>query len=631
MQIFEKQFSHSAQAVISLVVPLLALTVVQFINLGTVFLLVTWVVSHLAAVLVSYAAFLLIFWWFVALTNHYIAAYVPYISLTYLVAVVDHAKWQNALTHFVMTDLLKSSDPSRFADLILHYARPVIFLPIIALLAGGIFFLYLLRSRPFARGRTRLLTLAGSTLLLVLMVNYHGWVNTAFSQQVLHLPAFSDRDFDANVRSHGILLAFFGHIGATQVDQNEPAAIAANTLADIRQRLQEMDIPGHEPGNGSGKPGSAQTVKPTIIILTVEALWDVTRINGVDFANDPFAEFRADYAGEVISSCFGGQTANTEFEFLTSYSMYFMNGAACPFLMLDRPIASLASSLKDQGYRTTAMHSFSRSFYNRNKVMPLLGFDQFLGIEDFPGLQTKGWYAADEDLAPSIIKQLEQDRDPQLIYILTMQNHGPYYPERYKASDFDQAYAPTFSGQLPISARDQAAVKSYTQGVVDAGKLYRQVKTYCEQLDRPIIILTFGDHLPGIGETSGTGIFLKSGLAKTVMDQALYSLPVMYWRNAAAVKSLNDQAPLLLKQPISFNYLAPALLTSAGLPLNAQQDMARRLAAIYPILTAKAMANLAMANSEPAPAALASLAKVGLTADQVRQAFEYWQYEAVWK
>ncbi len=631
---------------VMLIVPLLVLLMAQTVQTGGLDQAFSWLLHHPLPALLNYLLGIGLYGILLALTNRFFISYAMLMFVSYVMATVDHIKWSMALTHFVFSDLFKSSDASRFAELIVHYARLPVFLPIALLLGLGLFVFWRLKWRPRLRWPARLILLVVSLLATGSFVFYNSWGNSPVSRQILHLPAFSSQDFDGNVRTHGLLLAFFGHIPISLADQPRPADYSPESVAaadDVLQRLNagtaqiqaavgspsspadQPDRAGQQSGAGQAaiNGGQAASEKPTIIVLAVEALWDITRVKGVSFAQDPFGPFRADYAGEMVSSCFGGLTANTEFEFLTGNSMHFMYDSACPYLSIDRPVPSLASYLHQAGYQATAYHSYGGAFYRRTTVVPDLGFDRFISLEDMANPRIKGWYMADEDLAPRVISQLEQNSGPQLLYVLTMQNHGPYATDRYQPQDYDPALQITYDESLGLNSADRTAVASYTQGVIDAGHMYQALKDYCATLDRPVIILTFGDHLPSIGENSGTDILIHSGLAADVMDQAMYQLPLMYWRNPAAQTSLETASQLRFKEPVTFNGLKPALLRSAGLPLSPYDQFVENVQRIFPVLTARH-------SSTPNPAAVQALASLQMTPEQVLAAYETLQYDQLW-
>ena len=56
---------------------------------------------------------------------------------------------------------------------------------------------------------------------------------------------------------------------------------------------------------------------------------------------------------------------------------------------------SLATTLKEQGYTTNAIHSYYPQGYNRNLAYPRLGFDSFLNINTLKDLDFIREYPSD--------------------------------------------------------------------------------------------------------------------------------------------------------------------------------------------------------------------------------------------
>lgn len=81
--------------------------------------------------------------------------------------------------------------------------------------------------------------------------------------------------------------------------------------------------------------------------------------------------------GTLNVSVFGGGTANTEYEVLTSNPISLLSSNLFPYQQIitqERP--SFASYLKDKNYETVALHPQSGNNYNRHAVYPLLGFNK---------------------------------------------------------------------------------------------------------------------------------------------------------------------------------------------------------------------------------------------------------------
>ena len=75
-------------------------------------------------------------------------------------------------------------------------------------------------------------------------------------------------------------------------------------------------------------------------------------------------------------------TANIEFEALTGFSNAFLPYGSIPYQQyVRRPLPSLATFLRDEGYVTKALHPFGPWFWNREAVYKAFGFDRFLSEE----------------------------------------------------------------------------------------------------------------------------------------------------------------------------------------------------------------------------------------------------------
>ena len=88
--------------------------------------------------------------------------------------------------------------------------------------------------------------------------------------------------------------------------------------------------------------------------------------------------------GKLYVSVKGGNTANTEFEFLTGNSMGFLPAGSVPYQQyIKQEQPSLASHLGALGYVTSALHPYRAKRAGRDKVYPLLGFDNTYFQNDF--------------------------------------------------------------------------------------------------------------------------------------------------------------------------------------------------------------------------------------------------------
>ena len=83
----------------------------------------------------------------------------------------------------------------------------------------------------------------------------------------------------------------------------------------------------------------------------------------------------------MISSIYGGNTPNSEFEFLTGCSLAFLpQGMVTYQQLIDSKLPTFATHLKDLGYTTSAIHLYNPEYFSRGRIYPLLGFDKFVNL-----------------------------------------------------------------------------------------------------------------------------------------------------------------------------------------------------------------------------------------------------------
>ncbi len=280
-----------------------------------------------------------------------------------------------------------------------------------------------------------------------------------------------------------------GFIGAFAVNMADIIIRSPENYSEkaVSQRLS--DFPATE---------SEDFVKPDIIVILSEAYWDPKKLPDTVFSENPTANFdrlaESSISGLMISPSFGGGTIRPEFEMLTGLTVAGLPSGSYPYKQyISKPIWSFVWHYKDQGYTTKAIHTYKKTFYERDRVYPLLGFDSFLGIEDITEpLPQKGGLPSDAAFMELMINALEeQGDDPLFLFGISMQNHGPY-GEKYASIEIT-ATNPN------LSESDQHLVSEFAQGVLDADRALGQLCDYLDSRDRPAVLLYFGDHLPTLG------------------------------------------------------------------------------------------------------------------------------------
>ena len=282
---------------------------------------------------------------------------------------------------------------------------------------------------------------------------------------------------------------------------------------------------------------NAEAKKPNIIVIMNESFADISVVKDLGDAAEymPFFDSLTENAvrGQLNVSAFGGNTCNTEFEFLTSLSMAFVPIGSVPYQQyIDRDMASICTILKEQGYSTTAIHPCSASNWNRDKVYPYLGFDEFISENDFSPENTEylRGYMSDKADFNQLIEEYEARKagGPFFLFNVTMQNHGGY------------------SGGTDM----------YIDLVRKTDRELARLVEYLKEQPEPTLLLFFGDHQPNLQDGTYDAINKETNRA---IYRNKYLVPFMLWANyEIEKKEMEETSP---------SFLAPLLLDTADLSM----------------------------------------------------------------
>jgi len=156
-------------------------------------------------------------------------------------------------------------------------------------------------------------------------------------------------------------------------------------------------------------------------------------------------------------------------------------------------VATLATVLKANGYRTLCVHPYPASFYGRHRVYPHLGFDEFIDIAAFGGAERAGPYIGDQAVTSKVKALLATATDPLFIFVITMENHGPLHLEKAEAADHAAAY----TSPPPPGCEDLTV---YLRHLRNADRMMGELRTSLEQHPRPARLCWYGDHVPIMAE-----------------------------------------------------------------------------------------------------------------------------------
>ena len=196
--------------------------------------------------------------------------------------------------------------------------------------------------------------------------------------------------------------------------------------------------------------------------------------------------------GKLTVPAWGANTVRTEFAFLSAIDAEKLGVHRFnPYraIVAGWNLPSLASYLKQLGYRTICVHPYPASFYRRNRVYPRLGFDEFIDIGSFNDEMRFGPYISDTAVADKIITLLQNATTPIFLLAITMENHGPLHLEKIDPSDIENLY----SNPPPRGCED---LTIYLRHLRHADEMVTKLRQALEQSEHRASLCWFGDHVP---------------------------------------------------------------------------------------------------------------------------------------
>ena len=316
-----------------------------------------------------------------------------------------------------------------------------------------------------------------SILAVVLMIHIgdaRGWLQTEFA----NLPdAYADNGF-----VYCFTRSLFDR-GISKPDTYDEDTVD-NILEDMKkQKTNEVEE------------------KPNIIFIQLESFMDLKRMQGVTYSEEPtpvYSSLRKTCPGGFLKVPSGAGTANTEFEILTGMTLDYFGAGEYPYktVLQDETCESMAYNLRELGYRTGVLHNNTGSFYSRNKVFANLGFDYFVSSEYMENLSYNpiGW-AKDKVLTGQIQHILKATSEPDLIYTITVQDHGKYPTELLENPHIK------VSGFAPEDEERQNAFTYYVNQCHETDAFLGSLIATLNAFEEPVVLVLYGDHLPNLDIT----------------------------------------------------------------------------------------------------------------------------------
>ena len=422
-----------------------------------------------------------------------------------------------------LPNLLKMINPS-------YLIIAIILISLIILLT-----IWLTRHKPVQKMNSlnRILWITISVILFG-STSFWNHTNTIFpkiNSAIGNDPSFWNQVWGA--KNNGILLQFLNNIDVQIMPQ--PHNYSKTTIEKIIKKYQKLSIE-------INKNRKNDISKQTVIFNLSEAFSDPRRVPGIQLSSSPIPNVdkikQNTTSGVMMSSGYGGGTANMEYMSLTGFAACnFSPTMSSPYTQLVPHESFIPTFNQDFPY-SVGIHPYTGEFYNRIPNYHKFKFNKFyyLGNKKAPIKHLhkigKNSYQSDKTAYSNLLDQLVRYTKPQFINLITMQNHYPYN-KLYKKHNIKVKSK---------NGSNDKAISTFSTGLQYSDQEIKNTIEKINKLKRPITLVFYGDHLPVVGYANS---MTKDGIKLHETDYFIYS-------NIAARK---DEAKNLKKH---IKYVSPS-------------------------------------------------------------------------
>ena len=360
-----------------------------------------------------------------------------------------------------------------------------------------------------------------------------------FSRALGDTPSMWDSVYDA--QRNGPLVAFTRQLTPKIMDK--PSNYSEETMKKVAARYQKEA----ETINASRTNNLTDS---TVVYVLSESFSDPSRVPGLKTNKDSMPNIRKIKAGTtsglMLSSGYGGGTANLEYMGLSGLSMAnFESSLSSPYQQLvpSQHWTPTINQLWGAPVNSLGYHPYESSMYSRATNYKKFGFSHFYTLTgpDVIKYQDKideSPYVSDKSSYDSALEGIKSGKTNKFIQIITMQNHMPYH-EWYENNDYT---AESATG-TPLGDDEQQSIETYQKGVEITDQATQEFLNELDALDKPVTVVFYGDHLPGI---------YSSASEDDNNSLALHLTDYFIWSNKASSSQGNKASDAAYSSPNFF-------------------------------------------------------------------------------
>lgn len=317
-----------------------------------------------------------------------------------------------------------------------------------------------------------------------------------------------------NYQDNGFVPGFLYNLPGQTIEK--PAEHSANELEDIIAEYTKIAKEKNELIN-------EEEINPNIIFIMNESFSNPNNLEKIKLSSTPIPFFESlseEYlGGNALISGYGGGTANSEFEALTTISMEpLASNISTPYIQMDhlmKQTPNIVSHFRNKDYRTVAIHPYNTTMYKRPDVYSNLGFDDFIYDQTMKETEyhENNGYISDVSAYEEILLQMKQTAEKDFVHLVTMHGHKSYH-DNYEELQF-KVEEESINENIEM-------LEQYYQGLAYSDQDLKYLIEQIDMFDEDTLLIFWGDHLPGI--------YTKDIFAKEHQID-MFETPVLFYAN----------------------------------------------------------------------------------------------------
>ena len=467
------------------------------------------------------------------LTNRFWAASGLILAVCAVIAVIERFKVRARYEAILPSDLnFLHADAANLVSFLPARSLLMIGLGVVALIVLGVLCWVVTRmdarrGRPVATGNKPLgagLRTVGVMVPVLVVALFMSTVGTygspayRFSQFMGDIPSMWDSVYDA--QRNGVFVSFSRQLRPKVMDQ--PAGYSRAAMKSLAHRYQlSADRINHD--------RKSYMNESTLVYILSESFSDPTRVPGVALNQDPMPHIRSvkqgTTSGLMLSSGYGGGTANLEFQAMTGLSMAnFDPSLTSPYQQVIPHLDWIPTVNQAWGApsRSLAFHPYESSMYSRAENYKKFGFSHFYSLTGPDQIAhqdriDRSQYVGDRSAYDSALEQMGDDKGNQFVEVITMQNHMPYN-DWYDDNNFS---VNSSDPNMPLGDDEVQSIRTYAKGVSLTDQATADFVKSLDAQSKPVTVVFYGDHLPGIYGTASWDE--RNSLALHLTDYFIWS------------------------------------------------------------------------------------------------------------